>query len=300
MSQVRRRPRGGSGGRPSRTALLLRRARRALRPLAWAACGLAGVALVALLLHEASPASHGAGLRAGLSAVLDMRVRHVVIEGRTNTPEPLLRTAIAATPGQLILAYSVEAARLRIERLSWVTRATVERLLPSTIVVHLDERRPFAIWQDHGHFVLIDRAGEVVAHRDLAAFKTLPLVVGEDAPKHAGALIDALRASPSLAGRVAAAVRVGRRRWNLQLANGIAVLLPEGHAPAAVARLAQLQSAHGLLDRPLAIVDLRLRDRLVIRPLPVPSSVPSPVPSPVPPPVPPPLPDARPSTRSST
>ncbi len=284
MSRVKRpRRRSASGDRPSRTALLLRRARRVLRPLAWAACGFVGVVLVAIVLREAAPASRGAGVRAGLSAVLGMRVRHVVIEGRTNTPEPLLRAAIGARLGQPILAYSVEAARRRIERLSWVTRATVERLLPSTILVHLDERRPFAIWQDHGRFVLIDRAGEVVAQQDLAAFKTLPLVVGDDAPKHAGSLIDALRAAPPLAGRVAAAVRVGRRRWNLQLTNGIAVLLPEGHAPAAVARLAQLQSAHDLLDRPLAIVDLRLHDRLVIRPLPVPPS-----------------PDARASTRSPT
>jgi cell division protein FtsQ len=270
MSGVKRRPRAASVGRPSRAALLLRRARRVLRPLAWAACGFVGVVLVAILLHDAAPASRGAGLRAGLAAVLDMRVRHVVIEGRTNTPEPLLRAAIGATPGQPILGYSVEAARRRIESLSWVSRATVERLLPNTIVVHLDERRPFAIWQDHGRFLLIDRAGEVVAHQDLAAFKTLPLVVGAGAPEHAGALIDALRAATPLAGRVAAAVRVGRRRWNLQLANGIDVLLPEEHAPEAVARLGQLQAAHDLLDRPLAIVDLRLRDRLVIRPLPAP------------------------------
>ncbi len=117
-----------------------------------------------------------------------------------------------------------------------------------------------------------------MAHQDLAAFKTLPLVVGDGAPEHAGALIDALRAAPPLAGRVAAAVRVGRRRWNLHLANGIDVLLPEAHAPAAVARLAQLQAAHDLLDRPLAIVDLRLRDRLVIRPLP--ASLPAPPPPP--------------------
>ncbi len=272
-----RRARAASGGRPSRAALLLRRARRVLRSLAWAGCGLMGVVVVAILLRGTTPASHGAGLRAGLSSALDMRVRRVVIEGRTNTPEPLLRTAIGAATGQPILAYSIEAARRRIESLSWVSRATVERLLPSTIAVHLDERRPFAIWQDHGRFVLIDRAGEVVANQNLAAFKTLPLVVGDGAPKDAGDLIDALRAAPPLAGRVAAAVRVGQRRWNLQLTNGIDVLLPEGHAAAAVARLAQLQSAHALLDRPLAIVDLRLRDRIVIRP---PASAPLPAPPP--------------------
>ncbi len=279
MPRVKGRNRASSGDRPSRAGLLVRRARRALRPAAFAAAAFIGVVLVAVLLHRAAPESSrpvtGFGLRAGVSSVLGMRIRHVVIEGRANTPEPLLRAAIGVTPGQPILAYSVAAARTRIESLSWVSAATVERRLPGTIVVHLEERRPFAIWQDRGRFLLIDRAGQVVAHQDVSAFRSLPLVVGEGAPKHAAGLLDALQQAPQVAARVAAAVRVGRRRWNLQLTNGIDVLLPEAHAPTAIARLAQLQTAHDLLDRPLLLVDLRLPDRMVIRPAPIP---PTPIP----------------------
>jgi len=40
-----------------------------------------------------------------------------------------------------------------------------------------------------------------------------------------------------------------------------------GRAPGGLgARLVDLQASHGLLDRPLQVVDLRLPDRLVIRP----------------------------------
>ena len=63
-----------------------------------------------------------------------------------------------------------------------------------------------------------------------------------------------------------AAVRVGERRWNLRLNNGADVMLPEGHEVAALDRLMQLQQQHALLDRPLAAIDLRLPDRLVLRP----------------------------------
>ena len=65
-----------------------------------------------------------------------------------------------------------------------------------------------------------------------------------------------------------AAVRVGERRWNLQLNNGADVMLPEGHEVAALDRLVQLQQDHALLDRPLVAVDMRLPDRLVLRPHP--------------------------------
>jgi cell division protein FtsQ len=63
---------------------------------------------------------------------------------------------------------------------------------------------------------------------------------------------------------------VGERRWNLRLNTGADILLPEGHEAAALDRLMQLQQDHALLDRPLQVVDMRLPDRLVIRPKPDP------------------------------
>ncbi len=127
---------------------------------------------------------------------------------------------------------------------------------------------PFAIWQNQGKFVLIDRSGHAVANENLAEFRQLPLVVGPGAPAAAAPLIDALTDRPELQKRVIAAVRIGERRWNLRLNNGADVMLPEGHEVAALDRLMQLQQEHALLDRPLAAIDMRLGDRLVVRPRP--------------------------------
>lgn len=159
-------------------------------------------------------------------------------------------------------------ARQRIESLSWVDQATVERRLPGTVVVFLKERRPFAIWQNQGKFALIDRNGQLVANQNLAEFHQLPLVVGAGAPVAAATLIDALTDRPELQKRVVAAVRVGERRWNLRLNNGADVMLPEGHEVEALDRLMDLQQQHALLDRPLVAIDMRLGDRLVLRPRP--------------------------------
>jgi cell division protein FtsQ len=150
--------------------------------------------------------------------------------------------------------------------LPWVEHATVERRLPGTVVVYLQERRPFAIWQNQGRFVLIDRSGAQVPNQNVAEFHQLPLVVGPGAPVAAATLIDALTDRPDLQRRVVAAVRIAERRWNLHLDNGADVLLPEGHEVAALVRLTQLQQEHQVLDRPLAAIDMRLADRLVLRP----------------------------------
>jgi cell division protein FtsQ len=147
-----------------------------------------------------------------------------------------------------------------------VKSAVVERQLPDTIVVKLIERRPFAIWQNNGKFMLIDHNGNVVAHQNVMDFRKLPLVVGPGAPQAAAGLLDTLGSLPALQARVAAAVRVGDRRWDLQMNNRTEVMLPEGHEAAALDRLMQLQQSHDLLDRPLVAIDMRLPDRMVLRP----------------------------------
>jgi cell division protein FtsQ len=271
MSRMIRSPRNSVKDRPGRWVMVRRRLRRMLRPIAWAATaslvGLLGFGL----LHAAAPGGTLAGLReriGGATAFAGLRVRDIVIEGRANTPEPMLRAAIGVAKGDAILGFSVEQARARIETLPWVEHATVERRLPDTLVVQLAERRPFAIWQNQGKFVLIDRAGQVVANQGVDLFRQLPLVVGPGAPAAAALLLDALTARQSLATRIVAAVRVGERRWNLRLSNGIDVLLPEGAEVAALDRLMQLQQNQAVLDRPLPAVDMRLPDKLVLRPIP--------------------------------
>jgi cell division protein FtsQ len=93
----------------------------------------------------------------------------------------------------------------------------------------------------------------------------LPLVVGEGADREAPRLFDAMAVHPVLFKRVVAAIWVGGRRWNLRFDSGLEARLPEGDIGIAWARLGDLVATRGLLERPVAAVDLRLADRTVIR-----------------------------------
>ena len=265
--------------RPSRLKLLLRRQRRLFKPLALSLISFAIVMGGLLVVHSVESGGWAARLQKTFARNVDLRVQQIVINGRANTPEPLLRAALGVSTGDPILGFSVTGARDRIESLSWVEHVAVERRLPGTIFVDLTERRPFAIWQNQGKFLLIDRDGQIVTNEDVAAFGALPLVVGAAAPEHAAALLNLLEAVPDIRDRVAAAVRVGERRWNLQLKNGITVMLPEGHEQAALKRLHDLQVSQTLLDRPLVFIDLRLPDRLAVRVKPSAEIVPEPHPA---------------------
>src|SRR3546814_5152671 len=78
-------------------------------------------------------------------------------------------------------------------------------------------------------------------------------------------LIAVMNSEPELRERVTAAVRVGGRRWNLQIEGRIDVRLPEADAAGGWAQLARIERQQGLLIRDALIVDLRLPDRLVVR-----------------------------------
>jgi cell division protein FtsQ len=254
--------------RPGRWKLIWRRQRQMLRPALAGVVLLAGLITISLIVQSFG---EGASMRERLGDAtgrMGFRVATIRIEGRQKTPEPLLRAALGVRPGDPILGFSVADARARLESIAWVQEATIERVLPSTLVVRLVERRPFAVWQNEGKFVLVDRDGGMVTDSDVAVFADeLPLVVGPGAPKAAAALMAMLADQPDLQSRLVAAVRIGERRWNLRMKNGADVLLPEGAEPAALTRLAELQSSHQLLDRPLSVIDLRLPDRLVVRPV---------------------------------
>ncbi|MCL2427855.1 MAG: FtsQ-type POTRA domain-containing protein [Alphaproteobacteria bacterium] len=271
MPRVGRLPRNSINDRPGRWKLLARRFRRHIRPIGWGSLGLLLLLLGIVIVHANTRGGTLASVRGELGATagaVGLRVSKVEIDGRENTPEPLLSAALGVSKGTPILSFSVAAARSRIERLSWVESAIVERRLPDTIVVQLKERQPFAIWQSQGTFTLIDRSGQVIANQDLGRFGKLPLIVGTGAPQAAATLLDALASRPQLESHVVAAVRIGERRWNLHLDTGTDVLLPEGAPVAAIDRLIALEQAHALLERPLAVLDLRLPDRLVVRPQP--------------------------------
>jgi cell division protein FtsQ len=265
--------------RPSHGDIILRRARRFLRPAGGALLILFVIFGVSLVLRAADRSGSFGTLRTALGDIgsgMGLNVRHIVIEGRSNTPEPVLRTALGITTGQPILGFSVGDARDRINALGWVQDAVVERRLPDTLVVKLTERAPFAVWQDHGRFRLLDRAGSVMSDRDVARTAhelSLPLVVGDGAPEATSELFDEMAPYPDITTRLVAAVRVGQERWNLVMKSGATVMLPGENQDAALNRLRLLNTRIKLLDRPVQVVDLRLTDRVVVRPYPVPPAV---------------------------
>jgi len=199
------------------------------------------------------------------SAEVGFKVNEILVVGRSETRQKDLLKAVQLARGAPILAFDLGAAKKRIEALPWIKKASVERMLPDTVLLNVEERQPLVLWQNKGVFALIDTDGEVILRKGLERFSDLLVVVGADAPEHAAKLLQVLSSEPDLLHMVKAAVRVGGRRWNLRLTGDIDVRLPEENTAAAWTRLAEYEKTHRVLERDVRILDLRLPDRLIVR-----------------------------------
>lgn len=236
---------------------------------------LAVPAVLAAVLHREirhapppDPAALLAQAQSSLMATstrLGLRVEDIEVVGRHTTDPATIVAALGARRGTPIFAVDPQRAAERLDALPWVRSAIIERRLPDTLFVRLVERHPLALWQHAGKIQLIDRRGGVIPVPDLGRFSKLPMVVGADAAPRARKLLDMLAKEPRLAARVTVAERVGGRRWNLRLKDGITVMLPAEDPEAAWSELARLQKKQAILKRNVETIDLRLPDRLVFR-----------------------------------
>ncbi|WP_374764350.1 cell division protein FtsQ/DivIB [Yunchengibacter salinarum] len=206
----------------------------------------------------------------GVTARTGMVLQTLEITGLDRTSRRSVLARLHVDRGMPLGGIDLQAMKQRLEGLPWVARARVTRSLPGRLIVAITEREPRALWQRDGTLHVVDRDGTPITDRGISRFAHLRLVVGPGANRALDQLDRMLAHMPELAPRVARAVRVGDRRWDLLFDNGIRLRLPADDAPAydaarALARFRDLEAQYRLLSREVQVIDLRLPDRLVMR-----------------------------------
>lgn len=192
-------------------------------------------------------------------------VQNLLIDGRVHIDREQLKKLLGIQKNTSIFAYDLEAIQERLSKISWVKSAIVERRLPDTIYVRLEERVPVALWQRNGKLSLVDSEGFVLADKNLQAFNHMIVITGDNAPNNAAELVGLIRVEPELQDRIEIARWIGNRRWDIKLKNGITLRLPEDDAGFAIKRLSEAQKNEQVLDRQVEAIDLRDPMRIVVQ-----------------------------------
>jgi cell division protein FtsQ len=236
-----------------------------------------GIAASALLL--ASALGYGVVVGHHMSAVLDwakdardaaanslgFRIAAVSLSGEKEISREEILTIAGVTGRASLLFLDADAARARLMANPWIADAAVLKLYPDRLQITIKERQAFALWQKDRHVQVIAADGTVLEAYVERRYLNLPLVVGKGAETAAQDFLAVLDDYPSIRSQLRASILVAQRRWNLRLQNGIDVELPETDVAAALERLVALDRDKKLLSRDIALVDLRLPDRVTVR-----------------------------------
>jgi len=201
-----------------------------------------------------------------LTAKAGFRVNDITVEGRKRTQRDDLLAAVNVSPNSPIFALNLPRIHARIEALPWIEKAVVLRRLPNIVHISLTEREPFGFYKSGEDIGLIDRHGVTITRHHLAPFAHLPVFSGQGATLRAADFMDMLQAYPVLRNRMVAAHWNSGRRWTVELDHGGAVHLPAHDVTAALDRLMDLEKERRILAIENQAIDLRMPDRVLLRP----------------------------------
>ncbi len=192
-------------------------------------------------------------------------IRSVDVSGVRELTKEEIVMASGMTPAGSLLFLDVAAVRAGVKALPLVAEATVRKLYPDRVDIHVVEREAFALWQHDGAVKVVSADGTIIDTLRDRRYLKLPHVVGAGARLRVREYAGILDGVPELKGQIRAGVLVSERRWTLKLANGVDVKLPEEEPVEALRRLARLDKEAQVLSKDIIAIDLRVPGRVAFR-----------------------------------
>jgi cell division protein FtsQ len=194
---------------------------------------------------------------AALIADAGFGIAQVHLTGNKRTPTESIMAALNLHRGQPIFGAGIRDARARVMQLPWVADAEVRRRYPDDISVRIIEKLPYALWQAPDMKVwVVERDGGLITTEGIREFRRLPVLLGAGGASAAD-IVEAVAGHRAISARVRAYQRVGERRWNLILDDGVIVQLPEANWAGELDALEHLIIDKGILERDVVQIDLR-------------------------------------------
>jgi len=207
-----------------------------------------------------------AEIRASIEQRPEFRVDLMAIDGADDRLQSEIRQVVAVEFPVSSFDLDLEEIRQTITAINAVAEARLQIRSGGVLQVAVTQREAVAVWRDAKGLKLVDGGGFLV--RPIAARADrpdLPLVVGDGARDAISEALALTRAAAPLQDRVRGLVRMGERRWDLVLDRDQRILLPTDRPVRALERVIALHQARDLLDRDIAVVDMRNPGRPTIR-----------------------------------
>ncbi len=194
------------------------------------------------------------------------QIKNVIIKGSEKSNISEIEKNVTEFKGNLI-GLNFNSIKEIVESSEWVKRASIKKVLPSTLKINVTENDPYAIYLEEGKSFLIDLDGSIITEINLNNYEDdLLFVRGENSPELLEQLIrDISIVFPNLTQTLEEVEFIEKRRWNLKLNNKLLVKLPDENIQQSIKNLKQLFDEQEVMESNIIEIDLRIQGRAAIK-----------------------------------
>ena len=166
-----------------------------------------------------------------------------------------------------LFCIDLEETKIALEQLDWVSSANLKLVLPSELNIDIYEEQPKFILDNGKTSYLLNSDGQKIEQieKNKNLYESLVVISGDNVEHKINDLRVILDTSPELAKKITSAKLISNRRWSLVHSYLTILDLPEKNPETAFRKLDLLNKRHGIISDNLKKIDLRVKDRMIIK-----------------------------------
>ena len=191
------------------------------------------------------------------------KLESIKLIGRNRSSRAEIISSIDLRVGDPLFNLNLNDIRQNVLGVPWVKDVSINRNLPSSLFVVIEEYQPFAIWEFNKEQIVLDRDGyhiETVTGQKI--FEDLLLVKGEEADIKISELILALDYHPDIASRLQYAILIAKRRWDIYIDDQVLVKLPTGDISESLFDLKRYLKEYKFIEYGHKKIDMKIRGKI--------------------------------------
>jgi len=199
-------------------------------------------------------------------------IKEILISGNYHLEEEEVKSVLDIRNGENLFRLSFDELETRLKRLPWIKRMSLRKQFPCTLMINIEEAVPKALLNLNRQLFLIDSDGNILEGIVGEGTPFLPVVIGISPEKDKGGilealkLIDVLSEKNILSGKESIEIMLNSYGLVMNM-DGESIRVGYGGYREKLERWKELEPEIRKKNINIDYVDLRFKDRVIVKPL---------------------------------
>ena len=161
-----------------------------------------------------------------------------------------------------LLRLDLNYIQSEIEKVTWIKKVIVRRILPNKLNLTIEEFSPSAVWARGRERFVLDKNGYLIERISDDQFQNYFTIKGAEADLNLMKLIEGLENFEEIYNQIDYANFIGRRRWDLHYKTGVRIMLPQNNLNDSLSILQTYIKENRLIEKGHKKIDLRVDGKI--------------------------------------